>query len=117
VLEPAAASSERHERFVRRVRESGEVWGLKSDAGWATAPSNEHDESSVMPFWSDRAYAAQCAREGWGDYVPTPIPLDLFVQYWLPGMNGDGVLVGTNWNVHLVGREVKSLDLLTELSA
>jgi hypothetical protein len=36
-----------------------------------------------MPFWSDRAYAKQCAKDGWSVYEPTEIPLDLSLEHWL----------------------------------
>jgi hypothetical protein len=56
-----------------------------------------------MPFWSDRAYAQQCAREDWSEYEPAAIPIDQFMERWLPGMAADGTLVGTNWNVQRIG--------------
>ena len=68
-----------------------------------------------MPFWSDRAYAAQCAGGEWAAYAPSSIPLAEFLLEWLPGMARDGTLVGTNWNAHLHGREVEAADLLGEL--
>jgi hypothetical protein len=30
-----ASSQEQHDRFVERVRQSGIVWGVLSDDGWA----------------------------------------------------------------------------------
>ena len=68
-----------------------------------------------MVFWSDRAYAAQCARDEWATYQPTSIPLDRFLASWLPGMAKDHLLVGTNWSVHLIGLEVPPLELLDAL--
>ena len=117
MFEPAAASKERHDRFVKRIVASREVWGLKSDDGWAcTASTADGTEGrSVMPFWSDRAYAAQCAREDWSEYEPTAIPLELFLERWLPGMAGDDCLVGTNWNAQLCGDEIEPLELKREL--
>jgi hypothetical protein len=56
-----------------------------------------------MPFWSDRAYAQQCARNEWADYQATAIPLDMSLDEWLPGLAADGLLAGTNWNAHLIG--------------
>jgi hypothetical protein len=70
-----------------------------------------------MPFWSDRAYAKQCATDEWAEYVPTEIPLDLFLEKWMPGMHSDGLLVGTNWNVHLCGYEIEPLKLRDEIVA
>jgi hypothetical protein len=117
MLELAAASKERHERFVKRIVAAREVWGLKSEDGWACTASTAHGSKgrSVMPFWSDRAYAKQCAKEDWSHYEPTPIPLELFLECWLPGMDSNDCIVGTNWNVHLCGYEIDPPDLKQEL--
>lgn len=117
MFDTVEACQERHDRFVRRVLEFQTVWGLKNDAGWAVAPSNEEDGTEVMLFWSDRAYASQCAKEEWSEYEPTPIQLERFVAAWLPGMTKDGLLAGTNWNAHLSGLEVSPNQLLNELQA
>ena len=117
MLDLEIASKERHERFVQRVVASREVWGLKSAEGWACAPSTAdgNEDITVMPFWSDRAYAKQCAKEDWSQYDPTVIPLDLFLERWLTGMAEDGCLVGTNWNAHLCGHEIEPLVLQQEI--
>ena len=117
MLDLHAAARERHDRFIVRVVASGEVWGLKSDAGWCASPSNGDARRTVMPFWSDRAYAGQCAREEWVGYVPTAIPLPQFLERWLPGLDADEVLVGTNWNAQLSGLEVEPLTLRDQISA
>ena len=117
MLDLAVASKERHDRFVQRVLASHEVWSLKNADGWACTASTADgtEDKSVMPFWSDRAYAKQCAKEDWSDYEPTPIPLELFLELWLPGMAGDGYLVGTNWSAQLCGHEIEPLVLKQEL--
>jgi hypothetical protein len=117
MLELAAASKERHERFVKRIVAAREVWGLKSEEGWACTASTAdgREDRSVMPFWSDRAYAKQCAKEDWSHYEPTPIPLELFLEHWLAGMEADDCIVGTNWNAHLCGYEIEPLDLKQEI--
>jgi len=119
MLDLTIASKERHQRFVQRVLSSGEVWGLKSAEGWACTGSttNGTEGRSVMPFWSDRAYAKQCAKEDWSQYEPTAIPLALFLERWLTGMAKDGCLVGTNWNAHLCGYECEALNLKQEIDA
>ncbi len=114
MLDDKAACLERHERFIKRVLKSQIVWGLKNKVGWAVAPSND-DDKTIMMFWSDRAYAAQCAKEEWSDYEPTAILLEKFLAAWLPGLDKDGMLVGTNWNAHLIGLEVSPQQLREEL--
>lgn len=108
-------SKRRYENFIRRVSESKLVWGLKSEDGWCVCESNEYEDTEVMLFWSDEAYARQCAVEEWSHYKPTSIPLEEFMDSWLYGMNQDGLLVGVNWNAKLIGLEVESYDLFKEL--
>lgn len=115
---------------MERVAASGEVWGLRNEEGWCCTPSNEEDEEDyeagedeedeglmVIPFWSERAYAQQCAIEEWAIYTPTAIPLELFLTEWLPGMDEQGDLAGTNWNADLVGLEIDPLELKAEIEA
>ncbi|MDB6026527.1 MAG: hypothetical protein JWM68_2750 [Verrucomicrobiales bacterium] len=110
--ENTGSSKERHRKFIEQVLETGEVWGLQSVDGWCVS-GDEGKES--MPFWSDRAGAAACAKEEWSGFEPTSIPLEEFVENWLPGMAEDGVVVGTNWNADLGGVESKPLELKQEL--
>src|SRR5687767_6610985 len=109
MLDLSIASHERHERFLQRIITAREVWGLESNDGWAmTESSAEATEGrKIIPFWSDRAYARQCAKDEWSHYEATPISLDLFLERWLPGMELDGVLAGTNWNAKLCGHEIE----------
>ncbi len=107
MLQNQATSEENYERFIHRVRQSREVWGLKSPEGWAFCPSSEQEERDVLVFWSDRAYATRHAKEGWSRHKPAAIPLDTFIDRWLHGMHEDGALVGPNWDAHLCGLEVE----------
>lgn len=42
------------ERFIARVRDSGVVWGLRSESGWACCQSN-HSDADVLPFLVGRS--------------------------------------------------------------
>ncbi len=117
MIQDKSQSEANHRRFVERVTQLGVVWGLKSADGWAIAPSNEFEDRDVMPFWSDQAYAARAAREEWSSYSPAEIPLSDFLDLWLQGMSADGVLVGTNWDAALTGREIEAEDLAAELAS
>lgn len=108
-------SQRRYEKFVERVSEQHEVWGLKSDDGWAIVESNAYEDTGVMLFWSDKAYAKQCAVEEWSHYVPTVIKLESFSTHWLPGLEEDELLAGVNWNKDLIGLEAEPLELLKDL--
>ncbi|NQX63686.1 DUF2750 domain-containing protein [Paenibacillus qinlingensis] len=108
-------SEKRFEKFVERVKKTQLVWGLKSAEGWSVSPSNDFEDATVMPFWSESAYAKQCAREEWAHYASESIPLDEFVNAWIPGLDDDNLLIGTDWNVHLLGKEIEPLELLAKL--
>jgi hypothetical protein len=121
-LQDRATTLANHERFIRRVVASGEVWALESPDGWAACESvedvDEGDEEApreVMPFWSDRAYAQRAAAGEWEHFVPTAIPLDLFIDRWLKDMHDDGTLVGTNWDAHGCGVEIEAIELAQAL--
>jgi hypothetical protein len=103
-----------YDRFVRRVKSFGVVWGLKSDEGWAFCPSNEYD-CNLYPFWSDEAYARRHCINEWADYKPTQIPLDEFIDSWLKGMHDAGELVGVNFNSDLAGLEVEPIQRAKKL--
>ena len=118
MFEGTSAAKERHRRFVERVVLSRMVWGLKGPDGWASTASTAEATRGreVIPFWSDRASANQCARESWADYEAAEIPLDLFVLRWLPRMAMEGCLAGTNWNAQGSGHEVEPNALRDELA-
>jgi hypothetical protein len=108
-------SQRRYESFIKTVLDSQTVWGLKSEDGWCVCESNDYEDTIVMLFWSDEAYARQCAVEEWSHYKPTSIPLEEFMKNWIYGMNEDDLLVGVNWNAKLIGLEVEPYDLFKEL--
>lgn len=99
------------ELFVEECTKTKLVWGLKNEDGWLAVDSTEFEESEVMPFWSNREDAAAHNVEEWSDFEVLEIPLDIFVEDWLITLSEDGVLVGTNWNAQLEGKEVEPQDL------
>ena len=117
-MPPDSSTSENHSRrFVERVRESGEVWGLRGEEGWAYCTSSEYEDTDVLIFWSDRAAAQPHAQGEWARHRPTAIPLEEFIEQWLEGMHEDGALVGLNWDADLNGPEIEPSDLAEELTA
>ncbi len=112
----SATCLENHQRFVKRIAETGTVWGLRGAGGWAFAESNDAPEVSVLLFWSDEAYARRAQQE-FPEYAPAQISLFDFLFRWLPGMSGDGVLAGTNWTADLVGLEKNPYELRKEIEA
>ena len=82
---------ERYKHFVKRVADWEEVWGLRNNDGWVTSENNEGEES--IPFWPHPEYAHRCATGQWEGNQPTPIDLESFIEEWLPGLEGDAMLV------------------------
>ncbi|MEG2893889.1 MAG: DUF2750 domain-containing protein [Clostridium sp.] len=118
-LELQVSAQERYDMFIGGIVESGVVWGLKnSESGvWAVAPSNNFDDTGSMLFWSKKEVAEKCIEDEWADYTATSIPVEVFMENWLVGLDGDGLLVGVNWNSDLVGVEVEPIDLLEDIEA
>jgi hypothetical protein len=97
--------------FIARVRQGGQVWGLRSEGGWAYCESSEYEETDVLVFWSDRASAEKHSKGEWAGHAAEAIALEEFVEKWLPGMDEDGVLIGPDWDLNLAGPEVEPSDL------
>ena len=94
--------------FVEESKSNQKIWGLRNEEGWLACDSTEFENSEVMPFWSAKADAESHNVEEWADFEVLDIPLDIFVEDWLLTLAEDGVLVGTNWNAQLEGKEVES---------
>ncbi|MBK1790206.1 DUF2750 domain-containing protein [Persicirhabdus sediminis] len=106
-----------HRRFIERVVEKEMVWYLSHPAGVANSVSNDDEETTVLMFWSDRAYATRARSNGFEDYEETSMDLFDFLFRWLPGMSEDGVLAGTNWTGDLIGVECDPFELREEIES
>lgn len=109
------------QRFVKRVAENEVVWYLTSEEGVAVCDSHEDDDDgspfTVMLFFSDEAYARRCKNAHFEDHEVRSMTLFDFLFQWLPGMSGDGVLAGPNWNQDLIGLESDPFDLREQIEA
>lgn len=93
--------------FVSQSQAENRVWGLRNEEGWLACDSAEFENCEVMPFWSSKEDADIHNVEEWADFEVIEIPLDIFVEDWLITLAEDGVLVGTNWNAELDGKEME----------
>lgn len=112
------AVKERHERFLRTVLESKVVWALDKDGKTLAASDcvkEEHAGIKVVPFWSVKTYAEECAKDHWAAYAPKSFPLDEFLNGILPHLEDTGFLAGTDWNSHLIGTELDPAALAGEI--
>jgi hypothetical protein len=110
-----ATCDENHDRFVRRIIESETVWYLSHPDGVANSVSNDDEETTILLFWSDRAYATRARKETFPEFEETSMDLFDFLYRWLPGMSGDGILAGTNWTQDLIGVEKDPYELREEI--
>jgi len=110
-----ATCEENHQRFVRRIIESETVWYLSNPDGVANSVSNDDEETTILLFWSDEAYARRAKIEEFNEYTETKMDLFDFLFRWLPRMSQDGVLAGTNWTQDLIGIEIDPFKLREEI--
>ncbi len=82
---------ERYSHFVRQVADFGEVWSLRSEEGWVATADDAGQ--NAFPVWPHRRYAESFATGAWADTAATPIPLDAWLDRWLPGLAQDRRLV------------------------
>jgi len=114
------AAKERHEQFIKKVCETGKVWGLENDEGFAMSSSSEYESEDgealeLMCFWSDLSLAKACKKDEWTDYRTSEVELGDFIENWCTGMADDGLLIGTDFDQNLVGFEIDPLDLVLEI--
>ena len=67
MLVDAKTSVENQRRFIERVTATEVVYYLTSEHGAANSTSNENEEITVLPFWSDASYAKRVL----GQVTPT----------------------------------------------
>lgn len=121
MMQDSIITKQRHERFIKKVCETGVVWGLENNEGLATSSSDEYEDNDGEPiglicFWSEKALAKSCIMDDWNDYEPVEISLSNFIENWCIGMSNDGLLIGSNFDQNMFGFEVDPLELIIDLS-
>ena len=111
MLLDSATVESNFQRFIERTIEKESVFYLSNSDGVANSVSNDDEELVILMFWSDRAYATRAKGAFEEDFEEVQMDLFEFLYRWLPGMSGDGVLAGPNWNGDLVGKEIDAFDL------
>jgi hypothetical protein len=82
---------QRYEYFVKRVAQTGTVWGLFRN-GWALATKD--DGTLVFALWPDREFAGLCAEFEWEGYEPQAFTLAELLDELLPQLQQDGIVPG-----------------------
>jgi hypothetical protein len=120
IVEDVSKEKKMHEQFIKQVCETGIVWGLENEEGFAMASSAEFENSEgepveVLCFWSDKGLANSCINDEWTSYKPAQVKIGEFMESWCLGMYEDELLTGTNFDPELAGYELEPLDLILEL--
>jgi len=104
--------------FVSEVLNSAQVWGIRDSGGFPT--STNTSGKTAMPFWSSekRAMSIITAIPAYSDFKPEPIPLSVFMERWIPGLEKDGLYCGLNWSgERAAGYDLSPADLMARLRA
>lgn len=113
----------KHEKFIKRVCETTIVYGLEDEDGFVgTSSSNDLEDEEGEPvrilcFWSEKALARACIKDGWEGYKTSEIELAEFIENWCIGIDKDELLVGTNFDQNMFGYEIEGYNLILELIA
>jgi hypothetical protein len=104
----------RYEHFIRRVGDTGEVWGLVRD-GWAIGKTD--DGALVFPLWPSDELAQQCAVLEWTGYTPQSFALNELLDELLPQLEADGILPGITYTPDEYGLTPSHAQLRADLEA
>lgn len=120
MIQDSITIENRHKRFIKVVCKTGMVYGLECEDGFATSSSVHFEDEDDNPigmicFWAEKALAKSCIKSAWSAYKVTEIPLVAFIENWCVGMNGDGLLVGTEFDQNMYGYEAEPLELIIDL--
>lgn len=84
--------------FYRQSVENDAVWTVRDEGGYP-APKN-HEGRRAQPFWSSRSRVARTIKSvpAYKGFEPEEIPLNVFLDKWVPVLESEGLLVGVNWS-------------------
>lgn len=84
------SAEKRYAHFLTQIALWEEVWSLRNDEGWVGINS---DGEECFPVWPHADFANSWATDDWSDCRAEAVPLDLWMERWLPGMEADGSLI------------------------
>ena len=107
--------TQRYAYFLERVCEKGQVWALRDEGGFVMMGDDSGEQ--FVPVWPSERFAAAYASPG---EKPEAIPLDAWIQRWLPGLKRDNSGIAVFPTADCSGAVVEidehKLDLEEELS-
>lgn len=108
----ALSAEQRYDEFVDKIIKWDAVCGLCSAQGWAVI-SDDADE--FLPVWYHADLAAQWATGGYSDCQPKTIPLNDWLEKWLPGMDSDNIMIVVCPDIEGEGIVVSAAELREDL--
>ena len=101
-------------RFVNRVKTTKVVWFLLDlEENYPSCCDSNNEETSVVPFWSDRAYAKRAMSKFRFETKVDSIQLENFIDHTLPHLMDRGFKIGPNWDLNLAGLEIEPSELFS----
>jgi Protein of unknown function (DUF2750) len=84
--------------FYTQSVENDAVWTVRDEGGYP-APKNSEGRRA-QPFWSSRSRVERVIENvpAYDGFEPEEIPLNAFLDEWLPELESDGLLIGVNWS-------------------
>ena len=64
--------------FLTTVTDKRPVWGLRNESGGLATWQFDDSGESLIPFWSEKAKAEQCAAENFPSYEPFELSAKYF---------------------------------------
>ena len=104
-------AEQRYDDLITRVIEGNEIWSLCSDEGWAVITD---DGIEYLPVWPVPELAAAWATGGYSDCQPKSIPLQNWLEKWLPGMIEDGLQITVCPDIEGEGVVISAQELLED---
>lgn len=82
---------QRYDYFIQKVADWEEIWSLHSPEGWVEL--SDDDGQICLPVWPHPNFAAAWAVSEWSDCQPKSIKLDVWLERWTAGLEGDDTVV------------------------
>lgn len=111
----ALPGPKRYAHFIKRVADHEEVWSLSNRDGWVLAGDKEGREFALV--WPHAEYAMACATGAWADCEPKAIPLDEWMEKWLPGLARDDRMIAVFMTPKDSGVSITSEAMARDLEA
>lgn len=106
------------QRFLDAAVFSGTIFTLYKEPMFALcdATSELYYGLKLLPIWSEPALALYHAQNEWDGYELAEIPLPYFLETLLPELSQDGIVLGIDFNLNLVGYELEPSSLYQAFS-